>query len=72
MAIDERPGTRKGGKSKLMWIVGFVLLAIVVIIAIRAFIHGTDVPTAQNADQPGYTDADRAVAGVKLENEASE
>jgi len=30
------------------------------------------VPTAQNADQPGYTEADRAVAGVKLENEAGE
>jgi hypothetical protein len=68
MAMDERPGGGKSEKSRLMWIVGFVLLAIVAVIAVRAFLHGTNVPTQQNAGQPGYSEADREAAGVKVEN----
>ena len=65
-------GRRPGKSSKLMWGVGLVLLALVVIIAIRAFVAGSNVPTAQNADQAPITETDQAIAGTKVENSSGQ
>jgi hypothetical protein len=75
MAINENErgvGPKPQPKSKAMWIVGFVLLALVAIIAIRAFVAGSNVPTAENADQAPITETDQAIAGTKVENSSGQ
>ena len=75
MAINENErggGLRGQPRSKAMWIVGMVLLALVAIIAIRAFVAGTNVPTAENADQAPITETDQAIAGTKVENSSGQ
>jgi flagellar basal body-associated protein FliL len=54
--------------AKIVWLVGLVLLALVVVIAIRAFVAGADVPTAQDAAKAPITETDQAIAGTKVEN----
>ena len=76
MAINENNRNTDGNgqpkRSKALWIVGLVLLALIVIIAIRAFVAGSSVPTAQNADQAPITEADQAIAGTKVENSSGQ
>ena len=64
-----RPGQPK---SKAMWIVGLVLLALVVIIALRAFVAGTNDVTPANADKAPITETDQAIAGTKVENSSGQ
>jgi hypothetical protein len=74
MAVDDNHG--RGGQhsapppksAKIVWIVGLVLLALIVVIAIRAFVAGTDVPTAEDAAKAPITETDQAIAGTKVEN----
>ncbi|HEX9955056.1 MAG TPA: hypothetical protein VGB48_07575 [Allosphingosinicella sp.] len=70
MAINEhdRNSPRPGQpKSKAMWIVGLVLLALVAIIAVRAFVAGSTDVTAANAEKAPITETDQAIAGTKVE-----
>ena len=71
MSLNEHDhhGTAAGQpkKSKALWIVGLVLLALIVIIAIRAFVAGSSEPTAANADKAPITEADQAIAGTEVE-----
>jgi hypothetical protein len=74
MAIDgNNRGTGRDGdgpdkSSKALWIIGLVLLALIVVIAIRSFVAGSDVPTAQDAATAPITETDQAIAGTKVEN----
>jgi len=72
MATNGNDGHGGGGSrdksSKTMWLIGFVLLALVVIIAIRAFVAGATDVTAANADKAPITETDQAIAGTKVEN----
>jgi flagellar basal body-associated protein FliL len=63
---------RSGKSSKAMWLVGLVLLALVVIIAIRAFVAGADEPTAADADKAPITQTDQAIAGTEVENNSGQ
>ncbi|HEX8577961.1 MAG TPA: hypothetical protein VF655_00010 [Allosphingosinicella sp.] len=70
MAINDHDtnGPRPGQpKSKAMWIVGLVLLALVAVVAIRAFVAGGTDVTAANADKAPITETDQAIAGTKVE-----
>jgi hypothetical protein len=74
MAIDGndgRGGHNAGGpakSAKIVWLIGLLLLALVVVIAIRSFVAGADVPTAQDAATAPITETDQAIAGTKVEN----
>jgi hypothetical protein len=54
-------------RSKALWVIGFVLLALIVIIAIRAFVAGSTDVTAANADKAPITETDQAIAGTTVE-----
>lgn len=74
MAIDGHDGhggnhADKPAKSaRIVWLIGLALLALVVVIAIRSFVAGADVPTAEDAAKAPITETDQAIAGTKVEN----
>lgn len=61
-------GDRPAKSAKVVWLIGLVLLALVVVIAIRSFVAGSDVPTAEDAATAPITETDQAIAGTKVEN----
>jgi hypothetical protein len=74
MAIDGNDGQggnhadRPAKSARMVWLIGLVLLALVVVIAIRSFVTGADVPTAEDAAKAPITETDQAIAGTKVEN----
>jgi hypothetical protein len=73
MAMDGDNGRgpaadRPAKSARVVWLIGLVLLALVVIIAIRAFVAGSSEPTAANADKAPITETDQAIAGTEVEN----
>jgi hypothetical protein len=74
MAIDGNDG--RGGNhadkpaksARVVWLIGLALLALVMVIAIRSFVAGADVPDAADADKAPITETDQAIAGTKVEN----
>lgn len=64
-----RPRADPPAKSaRIVWLIGLVLLALVVVIAIRSFVAGSDVPDAADAAKAPVTETDQAIAGTKVEN----
>ncbi len=59
---------RPAKSAKVIWLIGLVLLALIVVIAIRSFVAGADVPTAEDAAKAPITETDQAIAGTKVEN----
>jgi hypothetical protein len=74
MAIDGNDGhgghggDRPAKSARIVWLIGLALLALVVVIAIRSFVAGADVPTAEDAAKAPITETDQAIAGTKVEN----
>jgi hypothetical protein len=74
MAIDGNDGhggpraEQPAKSAKIVWLIGLALLALVVVIAIRSFVAGADVPTAEDAAKAPITETDQAIAGTKVEN----